>query len=111
MESALLRQSGYEIRVDIILAHRPFNHASQMLNERPLSIHVLQCMYKLYMWSIVSSLARSLTSRVKSSYASVLTELRQKYAPTNAQVRCVRLPAPAITAHFLGSFGKLLWCR
>ena len=41
MESALLRQSGYEIGVDIILAHRPFNHASQMLNERPLSIHVL----------------------------------------------------------------------
>ena len=61
------------------------------------------------MWSIVSSLARSLTSRVKSSYASVLTELRQKYAPTNAQVRCVRLPDPpsplTFWAHLANSSG------
>ena len=54
-----------------------------------------------------SLLARSLAGRVKSSYAS------EKYASTNARARPSR---PFVrwypySAHFLGSFGKLLGLR
>ena len=102
MESAL-RSKGMKLKwlSPSLLGSHPFNHASNVLNESCPSIHPSNSS----MWSRVSSLARS---QVASNPVTLLrsTPKRTPARPSSPFVRWY-----PYSAHFLGSFGKLLGLR